>query len=186
MIDPPTPPADDGSAEPERASLNEAAEAIAERAIGSVLEQLPATGDLNSPETSARYQPWADTAAPAGKNKRPLDELLAELSARVEAAPGALAGSPAERHPAAAFFDRFGAPRRAPGEHGRRRGRRRRDGSRGPATGQPQPAASGRSRSQPAADAGSTASSRSGGRRRRRSRGRGRGGGGGGSATPAG
>jgi len=84
MIDPPAPD-EGGNDEPEAASLDEAAEAIAERAIGSVLEQLPAGDDPNSLETSVRYQPWADTAAPAGKNKRPLEELLAELSARVEA-----------------------------------------------------------------------------------------------------
>ncbi|TMC50993.1 MAG: hypothetical protein E6J14_00660 [Chloroflexi bacterium] len=177
MIDPPA-PTEGGNDEPEPASLDEAAEAIAERAIGSVLEQLPAGDDPDALETSVRYQPWADTAVPAGKNKRPLEELLAELGARVEACPDAVAGSPTERHPAAAFFDRFGAPRRTPDEHGRRRGRRRRDGGRGPARSQQPPAAA-------AADAGPTTAPRSGGRRRRRSRGRGRGGRGGG-AAPAG
>ena len=83
-------------------------DSIVQRAIDSVLEQLPnLSDDPVDPEKSAKYQPWADTVAPPSKNKRPLSELLAEYAARIAADPEAVAGTPNARHPVAAFFDRF-------------------------------------------------------------------------------
>jgi hypothetical protein len=144
------------------------------RAIESVLDQVPGTMDSSVPESgSAKLQPWAETAAPVGRNKRPLDELLVELEARVAANPEALATLPRARHPALAFFDRFGRTPAQPGtagEGGGRRRRRRRGGGGG--AGQT---------SQPV-EAGAAAVDRpQGGRRRSR---RGRGGGGGEGAAP--
>src|ERR1700716_1481920 len=100
-----------------------AADALVARAIESVLHAMP-TGPVDeTPADLAKYQPWADTGAPTGKNKRPLDALLAELRDRVEAEPDALAAQPGGRRPGLAYFDRFGGPRRdgasAPG--GKRR-----------------------------------------------------------------
>jgi hypothetical protein len=145
------------------------------RAIESVLDQVPGSIDSTLPEGgAAKLQPWAETAAPVGRNKRPLEELLAELEERVAADPGARATLPRTRHPALAFFDRFGrvAEARPEGsgqaaEGSSRRRRRRRGGA-----GQAQPAAAA------AAPAGSTADRPQGGRRRRRGRG------GGGAGTP--
>jgi hypothetical protein len=146
------------------------------RAIETVLDQVPGSIDTSVPEGGAtKLQPWAETAAPVGRNKRPLEELLVELEERVAAEPDARATLPRTRHPALAFFDRFGRvgdarPERggAPAEGGGRRRRRRRGGG---ATAQaPQPAGA---TSAPAAPAGGRPQ---GGRRRSR---RGRGGGGG-------
>ncbi|MDQ6856293.1 MAG: hypothetical protein M3Z57_04395, partial [Candidatus Dormibacteraeota bacterium] len=104
------------------------------RAIESVLDQVPSSIDTSVPETgTAKLQPWAETAAPVGRNKRPLEELLVELEERVAADPQARATLPRTRHPALAFFDRFGrvaegrADRGAvPGDGPARRRRRRR------------------------------------------------------------
>ena len=102
------------------------ADRLIARAIESVLEAVPELpgGDVVAAETSPKAQPWAETAAPAGRNKRPLEELLAEYEARVAAAPGARAGQPKEPHPAAADLERL-----KPGEGegpGKRSGRGRR------------------------------------------------------------
>jgi hypothetical protein len=106
------------------------ADSLVQRAIDSVLEQIPDLGDPVSPENSAKYQPWAEKFAPASKNKRPLDELLAEYAARIAANPDAVAGTPSAKHPVAAFFDRFGQPRgKTTGS--RRRGRGGRGGGQG-------------------------------------------------------
>lgn len=155
------------------------ADQLVARAIESVLDQVPGAIDTSVPEAgAAKLQPWAETAAPAGRNKRPLEELLAELAERVAADPDARVTLPRTRHPALAFFDRFGRTGRgqtagsaAPPEGGGRRRRRRRGGG-GQASASPEVAAETVSR-QPAQPA-------SGGGRRRR---RGRGGGGG---TPSG
>jgi hypothetical protein len=105
------------------------------RAIESVLEAVPELpgGELGMPETSPKSQPWAETAAPPGRNKRPLEDLLAEYEARVAAAPDARAGRPNEPHPAEAYLERLNASPARPGRRNKRRwrgGRRRRGGGR--------------------------------------------------------
>ena len=124
----------------------ESADRLVARAIESVLDQVPGIIDTSVPEGgTAKLQPWAETAAPVSRNKRPLEELLAELEERVAAQPDAKATLPRSRHPAQAFFDRFGRTGRgqpnagegaaAPaGEgSGRRRRRRRGGGASAPA-----------------------------------------------------
>jgi translation initiation factor IF-2 len=111
------------------------AEAFIERAIESVLEQVPDLVD-EEPEGSAKLQPWAETAAPPSKNKRPLSELLEQYAARVAAAPEAVAGRPRGQHPIAAFFARFtpqggGGRGGEPATAGGGGGRRKRRGKRG-------------------------------------------------------
>lgn len=160
----------------------DAADRLVARAIESVLEQVPGTIDTSVPDGgAAKLQPWAETAAPVGRNKRPLEELLADLAARVAADPEARAALPRTRHPALAFFDRFGRGGRgqpapdgeARGDGGRRQRRRR--GGGGAQTGEAEiPAIP---ESAPSADRPSTG--------RRRSR-RGRGGGGGAPVAPGG
>ncbi|MFN2452193.1 MAG: hypothetical protein ABR541_07565 [Candidatus Dormibacteria bacterium] len=59
------------------------------------------------PEPATTMQPWAETGVSGGRNKRPLDELLAEYAARVAATPGARAGIPAGRPPGEVYLDRF-------------------------------------------------------------------------------
>jgi len=174
------------------------AEQFIERAIESVLEQVPDVAD-EEPEGSAKLQPWAETAAPPSKNKRPLSELLDQYAARVAAEPDAVAGRPRGQHPVAAFFARFtpqGGGRAAEGPaSGGGRGRRRR-GRRGAPQGaaptpQPQGAPQqgrqprgprpqqGEPRPQrPAAQPQGAADGKRGPRRRRRRGGRGGGGGG--------
>jgi hypothetical protein len=182
------------------------ADALVARAIESVLHAMP-TGPVDeTPADLAKYQPWADTGAPTGKNKRPLDALLAELRDRVEAEPDALAAQPGGKRPGLAYFDRFGGPRRegapAPGAgKRRRRGRGNAGGGEGVAAGAPTrepgrggpgrpPARSGQpprdqGSPRPPKDAGAQAGQRpagtEGSRRRRRRRG-GRSGPGGGQA----
>jgi hypothetical protein len=161
----------------------DAADRLVARAIESVLDQVPGSVDTTLPEPgSAKLQPWAETAAPVGRNKRPLEELLAELEQRVAADPGARATLPRTRHPALAFFDRFGRQAGQPatgspaGDGGSRRRRSRRGGGQG---GQPAETV--------AAAAGAPADRPRGGRRRsRRGRGGGGGGGGGGAAQAPG
>jgi hypothetical protein len=134
------------------------------RAIESVLDQVPGRVDTSVPDSgTAKLQPWAETAAPVGRNKRPLEELLVELEARVAADPQARATLPRARHPALAFFDRFGRTPAQPstaGEGGSRRRRRRRGGGGGGQTSQP-------------VEAGAAAVDRPQGGRRRSRRGRG-------------
>src|SRR5207253_4349969 len=71
-------------------------ERLIARAIESVLDAVPRLpgGDVAAPETSPKAQPWAETAAPAGRDKRPLEALLEEYAARVASAPNARAGRP--------------------------------------------------------------------------------------------
>ena len=149
----------------------DAADRLVARAIESVLDQVPGSVDTTLPEPgSAKLQPWAETAAPVGRNKRPLEELLVELGQRVAADPRARATLPRTRHPALAFFDRFGRQAGQPatgspaGAGGSRRRRSRRGGGQG---GQPTETV--------AAAAGAPADRPRGGRRRSRG---GRGGGG--------
>jgi hypothetical protein len=163
----------------------DAADRMVARAIESVLEQVPGSIDSAIPEGgTAKLQPWAETAAPVGRNKRPLDELLMELGARVAAEPDARATLPHARHPALAFFDRFGRGSRGqpgadtgaagPDTPGKRRRRRR--GGGGGGLGQPVEATA-----QPSNAPGERHSSS--GKRRRRGRGGGGAGGGGSGGT---
>jgi hypothetical protein len=104
------------------------------RAIKDLIDSVP--GEEESPPPDAETstsQPWAETASPSASDKRPLEALLNEYAARVQAAPGATARLPAEPHPSKAFYDRFArSPERAgTGRRRRRRmsGRKRRGGS---------------------------------------------------------
>jgi hypothetical protein len=149
---------------------DDAADRLVARAIESVLDQVPGAVDTSVPDgTSAKLQPWAETAAPAGRNKRPLEELLVELAERVAADPNARAAVPRTRHPALAFFDRFGrggAARSTPdgvAEGGGRGTGRRRRRRRGGGAGRDVPASGG-----PAGQPGGQAERPSRGRRRPR------------------
>jgi len=116
----------DGAAEADR---------LIARALESVLDAVPEIpgGELTPVETAPNVQPWAETAAPAGKNKRPLGELLAELEASVAAQPGARARVPGEVHPADAYLASLSGQPTAGKRSGRRRfhGKSRRRGRRG-------------------------------------------------------
>lgn len=118
------------------------ADRLIARAIESVLDAIPDLpgGDPSLPELSPKAQPWAETAAPPGGDKRPLEAVLEEYSARVAAAPGAHAGHPGEPHPATLYLERLSpAGAQAPGKRskrrwqggGKRRGSRRRRGGGG-------------------------------------------------------
>jgi hypothetical protein len=112
----------------------EDADRLVARAIESVLDQVPGALDTTVPDVaSAKLQPWAETAAPVGRNKRPLEELLGELEERVAADPDARATLPHTRHHSLSFFDRFGRTAAQPGaaESGGRHRRRRRGGGGG-------------------------------------------------------
>jgi hypothetical protein len=165
------------------------ADELVARAIESVLEAMPVTAEEPAPEALARYQPWADTATPGAKNKRPLQALLDELAARVEAEPGVRAAAPAGKPPMLTYFDRFGSPRREGEARPSRARRRRRRGGPAAAPGEvaaaaapPAPAGSGATPGQVDAPPGER--SEKSAQRRRRRRGRGRGGGGSGSSQP--
>ena len=110
-----------------------ASDDLVARAIRELIDSVPGEEAPLPPDAEATTsQPWAETASPSAKNKRPLETLLADYAARVEAAPAAAARLPAESHPSATFFDRFAtSPDRAGGRRRRRRpaGRRRRGGS---------------------------------------------------------
>src|ERR1700680_1733489 len=110
-------------AEPEEPGVHDADRLIA-RALESVLETIPGPpgGDLTPPEQNPTAQPWAETAAPPGRNKRPLETLLEEYSARVAAAPGAVAGHPSEKPPAEAYLESLSA---AAAPSGKRASKRR-------------------------------------------------------------
>ena len=117
------------------AQAHEADRLIA-RAIESVLESVPDVGggEAADAERSARAQPWAETAAPGGRNKQSLDELLAEYAARVAAAPDAKATLPSEPRPGEAYLQRLSPKSGGSKRGGKRRyrgGRRRRGGRKG-------------------------------------------------------
>ncbi|MBJ7593510.1 MAG: hypothetical protein JF886_01395, partial [Candidatus Dormibacteraeota bacterium] len=64
--------------------MAEDTDGLVARAIESVLDQVPGSIDTSIPEGGAtKLQPWAETAAPVSRNKRPLEELLVELEERV-------------------------------------------------------------------------------------------------------
>lgn len=152
------------------------------RAIERVLHQVPPSDDAPLPEGSTKLQPWAETASPSSKNKRPLETLLEEYAARVAAAPDARAEIPGDRHPGDTFFDRFSkrGGGGGGGEGGGRRrsgGRRRRRGGDGGGATQAPAAAAPTAPKAPAPGGQGDAAQRS--RRRRRRSGRRRGGGGG-------
>jgi hypothetical protein len=120
-----------------RDPLPEDPDLLVARALESILQAVPEVpgGELIAVESSPKAQPWAETAAPPGGNKRPLEEVVAEYAAKVAADPEARAGQPAGVHPVTAFFERFAAVSEHAGKRaGRRRwrgGRRRRGGRRG-------------------------------------------------------
>lgn len=121
--------------------LAEDPEKLIARAIESVLDSVPdvAGSDAGEAEESPKSQPWAETAAPPGRNKRSLDDLLAEYAERVAANPEARATLPTEPHPSAAYLERLtgGGGGRRGGKRRWRGGKRRRGGGRkgGGATG---------------------------------------------------
>jgi hypothetical protein len=116
--------------------LSEDPDRLIARALESILDAVP---DVHGDELAAidggKAQPWAETAAPPGRNKRPLEEIVAEYAARVAADPDARAAQPAEVHPATAFFERLEPvttqPSRRPGRRRWHGGRRRRGGGGG-------------------------------------------------------
>ena len=113
-------------------SLGSDPDRLIARAIESVLDSVPEVGGDRSAtsDTSPKSQPWAETASPAGRNKRALDDLLSEYAARVAAAPDAKATLPQEPSPADAYLQRLtggGGAKRA-GKRRWRGGRRRRGG----------------------------------------------------------
>jgi len=94
------------------------------RAIKELIDSVPGEEDAPPPEAETpTAQPWAETASPSASDKRPLEALLGEYAARVEAAPGVTARLPTEAHPSTTFYDRF-TRSPAPGGSGRRRRRR--------------------------------------------------------------
>jgi hypothetical protein len=113
------------------------ADRLIARAIESVLDAVPEIpgSDLIAAEASPKAQPWAETAAPPATDKRPLEAVLAELEARVAAAPGARAGHPNEPHPGEAYLEKLspGPRSAATGKRPKRRwqGGRKRRGGRG-------------------------------------------------------
>lgn len=115
------------------ASGDGASDDLVARAIRELIDSVPGEETSLPPDAEATAsQPWAETASPSAKNKRPLESLLADYAARVEAAPSATARLPAEAHPSTTFYDRFASsPDRAGGRRRRRRpaGKRRRGGS---------------------------------------------------------
>jgi len=107
------------------------ADRLIQRAIESVLDTVPEIpgGDLVPTEVSPKSQPWAETAAPLASDKRPLEAVIAELEARVAAAPGARAGRPGEPHPGDAYLEKLSPATRSTGKRPKRRwqgGRKRR------------------------------------------------------------
>jgi len=123
--------------------LPEDPERLIARALDSILNAVPDVheDELTALDSGPKAQPWAETAAPPGGNKRPLEEIVAEYAARVAADPDAKAAQPAEVHPATAFFERLEPVSSQPARRlGRRRwhgGRRRRSGRRGRGGDQP-------------------------------------------------
>jgi hypothetical protein len=111
-----------------------ASDDVVARAIRQLIDSVPGAEEAPSPDPEASTaQPWAETASPSASDKRPLEALLAEYAARVEAAPGATARLPGEPHPSQAFYDRFARSSERAGSGRRRRrrvsGRKRRGGS---------------------------------------------------------
>jgi hypothetical protein len=97
---------------------------VVARAIKELIDSVPGEEEAPPPEAeTSTVQPWAETASPSASDKRPLEALLGEYVARVEATPGAMARLPTEAHPSKTFFDRF-ARSPQPGGAGRRRRRR--------------------------------------------------------------
>ncbi|HYA00011.1 MAG TPA: hypothetical protein VEK76_06630 [Candidatus Binatia bacterium] len=97
---------------------------LVQRAIRDLIHSVPGEEETTAPpEASPTSQPWAETASPSAKSKRPLEAVLAEYAARVEASPDARANLPSEAHPSVTFYERFG--RAGGGGDGRRRRRRR-------------------------------------------------------------
>jgi hypothetical protein len=116
------------------APLGSDADRLIARAIESVLESVPEVpGDRSATSEGPKSQPWAETASPVGRNKRALDDLLAEYAARVAAAPDAKAALPHEPSPADAYLQRLtgGSGSKRASKRRWRGGRRRRGGGSG-------------------------------------------------------
>ena len=83
---------------------------VVARAIKELIDSVPGEEEAPPPEAeTSTVQPWAETASPSASDKRPLEALLGEYVARVEATPGAMARLPTEAHPSKTFFDRIGS-----------------------------------------------------------------------------
>jgi hypothetical protein len=111
-----------------------ASDDVIARAIKELIDSVPGEEETPPPDAeTSTSQPWAETASPSASNKRPLEALLSDYAARVEAAPGATARLPTEPHPSTTFYDRFArSPERAGAGRRRRRrvsGRKRRGGA---------------------------------------------------------
>ncbi len=143
---------------------------LVEHAIESVRGQVPGAPDFSIPETGTHIQPWADVAAPPGKNKRPLEDLLDEYAKRVAEAPDARAAHPNGQRAADAFFARLASVVSKPGRAKRRR--RRKPSGTGAAIPAMSPSPAGHQATQ-VPHGGAVGSNASGPKRRRR-RGRGR------------
>jgi hypothetical protein len=103
------------------------------RTIRELIQSVPGEDEAGAgTEAPVTSQPWAETASPSSKSKRPLEAILAEYEERVRAAPEARAELPADPHPSVTFYARFGR-QPPPGDRRRRRtsGRKRRGGGRG-------------------------------------------------------
>lgn len=102
---------------------------VVTRALRSVLAQVPTMPDTAIPETGTlRQQPWADVAAPAGTDKRSLEDLVTEYEQRIAQSPDAKIAANPGPAPSQAYFNHFtNAPQE--GRKRRRRSRSRRPGA---------------------------------------------------------
>ncbi len=105
-------------------SVGDGSDELVARAVRELIQSVPGTDESVAPaESPTTSQPWAETASPSSKSKRPLEAILADYAARVAADPDARAPLPSDPHPSTTFYDRFGRP--PSGGDGRRRRRRR-------------------------------------------------------------
>ena len=112
---------------PPQENAGSEADRLIARAVESVLQAVPEIpgGEVVAVETAPNVQPWAETAAPAGRNKRSLDDFIGELEAQVASKPEAKARIPGEAHPGDAYLASL-APGPPPGKRsGKRRWRGR-------------------------------------------------------------
>ena len=113
-----------------------ASDDVVARAIKELIDSVPGEEEAPAPDAeTTTAQPWAETASPSASNKRPLEALLAEYAARVEAAPGATARLPGDPHPATDLLRPIRPPRGA----GRRRPEKEAEGVGAQASGRPGP-----------------------------------------------
>ena len=104
-------------------------EDLVERAVKAFIQHGLTEPEAAVEDVSPKSQPWAETASPTGHNKRPLEELLAEIQAKVVASPNAVAHLPRATPPGEVVLDRFNQrPAGAPTSGGGARRKRRRGG----------------------------------------------------------